>query len=248
MIELLTDPQAWLTLITLSAIEIVLGIDNLVFISIAVSRLPPATRERARKFGIAAACITRVALLLTLAFLAHMKDDLFTLFGHGLSVRDMVLLLGGVFLVFKGIAEIRDQVAGEPESEDIHTRPATSFGAVIAQIAVIDIVFSLDSVIAAVGMADQYVPVMVAAILLAVAVMLLAAKPLGRFIDNNPTIKMLALAFIVLIGAYLVVEGLEIHVPKGYIYGSMGFSALVEGLNLWAKRRARLRRESRGGG
>ena len=247
-LAMLADPQTWILLVTLSSIEIVLGIDNLVFISIAVSRLPPATRERARKFGIAAACITRVALLLTLAYLAHMKEDIFTLFGHGLSVRDMVLLLGGVFLVFKGIAEIRDQVAGEPESEDIHTRPATSFGAVIAQIAVIDIVFSLDSVIAAVGMADQYVPVMVAAILLAVAVMLLAAKPLGRFIDNNPTIKMLALAFIVLIGAYLVVEGLEIHVPKGYIYGSMGFSALVEGLNLWAKRRARQRREGLGGG
>ena len=243
MIELLTDPQAWLTLVTLSAIEIVLGIDNLVFISIAVSKLPHAERERARKFGIAAACVTRVALLLTLAYLAHMKDDLFTVFGHGFSVRDLVLLLGGVFLVFKGVMEIRDQIAGEPESEDVHTKPANSFMAVIAQIAVIDIVFSLDSVIAAVGMADQYVPVMVAAILLAVAVMLLAAAPLGRFIDNNPTIKMLALAFIVLIGAYLVIEGLEIHVPKAYIYGSMGFSAMVEGLNLWAKRRARIRLE-----
>ena len=240
---MLADPQTWILLVTLSSIEIVLGIDNLVFISIAVSRLPPATRERARKFGIAAACVTRVALLLTLAYLAHMKEDLFTVFGHGFSVRDLVLLLGGIFLVFKGIMEIRDQVVGEPESEDIHTKPANSFAAVIAQIAVIDIVFSLDSVIAAVGMADQYVPVMVAAILLAVAVMLLAAAPLGRFIDNNPTIKMLALAFIVLIGAYLVIEGLEIHVPKAYIYGSMGFSAMVEGLNLWAKRRARTRLE-----
>jgi predicted tellurium resistance membrane protein TerC len=240
---MLADPQTWILLVTLSSIEIVLGIDNLVFISIAVSRLPPSTRERARKFGIAAACVTRVALLLTLAYLAHMKEDLFTVFGHGFSVRDLVLLLGGIFLVFKGVMEIRDQVVGEPESEDIHTKPANSFAAVIAQIAVIDIVFSLDSVIAAVGMADQYVPVMVAAILLAVAVMLLAAAPLGRFIDNNPTIKMLALAFIVLIGAYLVIEGLEIHVPKGYIYGSMGFSAMVEGLNLWAKRRARTRLE-----
>ena len=238
---MLADPQTWILLVTLSSIEIVLGIDNLVFISIAVSRLPPSTRERARKFGIAAACVTRIALLLTLAFLAHMKQDVFTVFGHGFSVRDLVLLLGGIFLVFKGIAEIRDQVRGEPEEEDIHTRPADSFAKVIAQIAVIDLVFSLDSVIAAVGMADQYVPVMVAAILLAVAVMLLAAQPLGRFIDNNPTIKMLALAFIVLIGAYLIVEGLEIHVPKGYVYGSMGFSAMVEGLNLWAKRRARQR-------
>ena len=242
-LAMLSDPQTWVLLVTLSSIEIVLGIDNLVFISIAVSKLPPAQRERARKFGIAAACVTRVALLLTLAYLAHMKSDLFTVFGHGFSVRDLVLLLGGVFLVFKGVMEIRDLIVGEPESEDVHAKPAESFAAVIAQIAVIDIVFSLDSVIAAVGMADQYVPVMVAAILLAVGVMLLAAQPLGRFIDNNPTIKMLALAFIVLIGAYLVVEGLEIHLPKGYIYGSMGFSAVVEGLNLWAKRRARLRLE-----
>ena len=237
-LAMLADPQTWILLVTLSSIEIVLGIDNLVFISIAVSKLPHTQRERARKFGIAAACITRVALLLTLAYLAHMKDDLFTVYGHGFSVRDLVLLLGGVFLVFKGVMEIRDQIAGEAESEDVHTKPANSFMAVIAQIAVIDIVFSLDSVIAAVGMAEQYVPVMVAAILLAVAVMLLASQPLGRFIDNNPTIKMLALAFIVLIGAYLVIEGLEIHVPKAYIYGPMGFSALVETLNLWAKRRA----------
>jgi predicted tellurium resistance membrane protein TerC len=240
-LAMLVDPQTWILLLTLSSIEIVLGIDNLVFISIAVSRLPPAQRERARKFGIAAACVTRIGLLLTLAFLAHMKTDLFMVWGRGFSVRDLVLLLGGIFLVFKGVMEIRDQVAGESESEDIHTRPANSFAAVIAQIAVIDIVFSLDSVIAAVGMAEQYVPVMVAAILLAVGVMLLAAQTLGRFIDNNPTIKMLALAFIVLIGAYLIVEGLEIHVPKAYVYGPMGFSAAVEALNLWAKRRARLR-------
>jgi len=241
--EMLADPQVWILLLTLSSIEIVLGIDNLVFISIAVSRLPADRRERARKFGIAVACLTRIALLLTLAYLAHMKQDLFTLFGRGVSVRDLVLILGGIFLLVKGAMEIRDLLDGEDESEDIHTKPVTSFGAVIAQIAVIDIVFSLDSVIAAVGMADQYVPVMVAAILLAVAVMLLAARPLGQFIDNNPTIKMLALAFIVLIGAYLLVDGLGLHMPKGYIYGAMGFSAAVECLNLWAKRRARLRGE-----
>jgi predicted tellurium resistance membrane protein TerC len=238
-LAMLADPQTWILLVTLSSNEIVLGIDNLVFISIAVSKLPHEQRERARKFGIAAACLTRVALLLTLAFLAHMKDDLFEVWGHGFSVRDLVLLLGGIFLVFKGTMEIRDQIVGEPESADVHARPANSFAAVIAQIAVIDIVFSLDSVIAAVGMAEQYVVVMVAAILLAVGVMLWASQPLGRFIDNNPTVKMLALAFIVLIGAYLVLEGLEIHVPKAYVYGSMGFSALVEGLNLWAKHRAR---------
>ena len=237
MIELLTDPQTWITLITLSAIEIVLGIDNLVFISIAVSKLPLVQREKARKFGIAVACITRVALLLTLAWLAGLTHDLFSVFGMGISVRDLVLILGGVFLLVKGTAEIKDLIIGESESEDIHTRPAVSFMGVIAQIAVIDIVFSLDSVIAAVGMANQ-TPVMVAAILLAVAVMLMAATPLGHFIERNPTIKMLALAFIVLVGAYLVLDGFEIHIPKGYVYGAMGFSAAVECLNLWMRKRA----------
>lgn len=237
MIELLTDPQAWITLITLSAIEIVLGIDNLVFISIAVSKLPHAQRERARKFGIAVACITRIGLLLTLAWLAGLTNDLFALFGQGISVRDLVLILGGAFLLVKGTMEIRDLVVGESVEEDIDTKPMTSFGMVIAQIAVIDIVFSLDSVIAAVGMANQ-TWIMVCAILLAVGVMLMAAGPLGRFIDRNPTIKMLALAFIVLVGAYLILEGFEMHIPKGYIYGAMGFSAMVEWLNLWSRRNA----------
>lgn len=240
MIELLTDPQTWITLVTLSAIEIVLGIDNLVFISIAVSKLPLVQREKARKFGIAVACITRVALLLTLAWLAGLTHDLFTILGMGFSVRDLVLILGGLFLLVKGTGEIKDLIVGEAESEDVHTRPAVSFMGVIAQIAVIDIVFSLDSVIAAVGMANQ-TPVMVAAILLAVAVMLLAATPLGHFIERNPTIKMLALAFIVLVGVYLVADGFGLHVPKGYIYGAMGFSALVEMLNLWARRTAQRR-------
>ena len=235
--EWLADPQVWITLVTLSAIEIVLGIDNLVFISIAVSKLPHHQREQARKFGIAVACITRVALLLTLAYLAGMTYDLFRIFGQGISIRDLVLILGGVFLVVKGTMEIRDMIIGEEDSEDVHTKPMASFGMVIAQIAVIDIVFSLDSVIAAVGLANQK-PIMVAAILLAVAVMLLAAQPLGRFIDNNPTIKMLALAFIVLVGFYLVGDGFEAHIPKGYVYSAMGFSALVECLNLWVKRRA----------
>jgi predicted tellurium resistance membrane protein TerC len=240
MLELISDPQTWITLITLSAIEIVLGIDNLVFISIAVSKLPYEQREKARKFGIAVACISRIGLLLTLAWLASLTHDLFSLFGVGISIRDLVLILGGVFLLVKGTGEIRDIVKGEGESEDIDTKPRNAFWGVIAQIAVIDIVFSLDSVIAAVGMANQ-TPVMVAAILLAVAVMLLAATPLGKFIDNNPTVKMLALAFIVLVGAFLVAEGFGAHVPKGYIYFAMGFSALVESLNLWAKKRAQQR-------
>ncbi|GAB3349249.1 TerC family protein [Lysobacter tyrosinilyticus] len=243
MIELLTDPQTWITLVTLSAIEIVLGIDNLVFISIAVSKLPLMQREKARKFGIAVACLTRIGLLLTLAWLAGLTTDLFHVFGQGISMRDLVLILGGVFLLVKGTAEIKDLIIGEDESEDVHTKPAVSFLGVIAQIAVIDIVFSLDSVIAAVGMANQ-TPVMVAAILLAVAVMLLAATPLGHFIERNPTIKMLALAFIVLVGAYLIADGFELHIPKGYLYGAMGFSALVECLNLWAKRNAMRRVEA----
>ncbi|MEN1941814.1 TerC family protein [Luteimonas sp. MJ246] len=238
LIEFLSDPQVWILLLTLSTIEIVLGIDNLVFISIAVSRLPVERREFARKFGIAVACITRLGLLLTLAWLAGLTADLFTLFGKGISVRDLVLVLGGLFLVVKGALEIRSLVVGEHEELDSAGKAATSFGMVIGQIAVIDIVFSLDSVIAAVGMAGDYVPVMVAAILIAVGVMLLAAQPMGKFIDNNPTVKMLALAFIVLIGVYLVGEGFGLHIPRGYIYGSMAFSAFVEGLNLWAKRRA----------
>ncbi|AXK71103.1 TerC family protein [Lysobacter sp. TY2-98] len=238
--EMLLDPQTWITLVTLSTVEIVLGIDNLVFISIAVSRLPSVSRDRARRFGIAVACITRIGLLLTLAWLAGLTDPLFPLFGRGISVRDLVLIIGGLFLLVKGTGEIRDLIVGEGEEADVRTKPAASFGLVIAQIAVIDIVFSLDSVIAAVGMASQRI-VMVSAILLAVAVMLLASKPFGRFIDENPSIKMLALAFIVLVGAYLIAEGFGIHIPKGYIYGAMAFSALVESLNLAARRRASAR-------
>ena len=237
MIEMLMDPEVWITLVTLSAIEIVLGIDNLVFISIAVSRLPVQTREKARKLGIAVACVSRVILLLALAWLAGLKTPLFELFGEPISVRDLVLILGGIFLLVKGTMEIRDSIRGDEESDGLPAKPVASFGMVLAQIAVIDIVFSLDSVIAAVGMAN-HTWIMVTAILLAVAVMLMAATPLGRFIDRNPTVKMLALAFIVLIGAYLLLDGLGVHIPKGYIYGSMGFSALVEGLNLWAKKRA----------
>lgn len=238
MMELLADPQVWITLVTLSAIEIVLGIDNLVFISIAVSKLPPDRREVARKFGIAVACITRICLLLTLAWLAGLTADLFTLFGQGISVRDLVLILGGVFLLVKGTKEILELVKGEPDSEDVHTRPAASFAGVIAQIAVIDIVFSLDSVITAVGMVNQ-IPIMVAAIVLAVAVMIFAANTVGEFIDNHPTIRMLALAFLILVGMVLIADGFELHIPRGYVYFAMGFSIAVESLNLWARRRAR---------
>jgi len=236
MMEWLLDPQVWILLVTLSAIEVVLGIDNLVFISIAVSKLPPERREVARKFGIAVACITRIALLLTLAWLAGLTADMFSLFGHGISMRDLVLILGGGFLLVKGTLEIRELLHGDHGDGAEGGKAAVSFAGVIVQIAVIDIVFSLDSVIAAVGMAGQYVVVMVAAILVAVSAMLLAARPMGQFIDANPTVKMLALAFILLIGAYLLLEGFAVVIPKGYIYGSMGFAALVESLNLWMRR------------
>ena len=236
-LSFLASPDAWLTLVTLSALEIVLGIDNLVFISIAVSRLPEAQRPKARKIGIAVACVTRIMLLVMLAFLATMEQDLFVLFGMGISIRDIVLIVGGAFLLVKGTLEIRDLIGGGEDEDPRTTKSSSVFWVVIAQIAVIDIVFSLDSVITAVGIA-QHIPIMVFAILLAVAIMLLAANPLGKFIDENPTVKMLALAFILLVGAVLVLDGLGTHVPKPYIYFAMAFSVLVEWLNLLMRRKA----------
>jgi len=236
-LSFLASPDAWLTLVTLSALEIVLGIDNLVFISIAVSRLPEAQRPKARKIGIAVACITRIMLLVMLAFLATMELDLFTLFGMGISIRDIVLIVGGAFLLVKGTLEIRDLISGGEDEDPRTTKASSVFWMVIAQIAVIDIVFSLDSVITAVGIA-QHIPIMVFAIVLAVAIMLLAANPLGKFIDENPTVKMLALAFILLVGAVLILDGLGVHVPKPYIYFAMAFSVLVEWLNLLMRRKA----------
>jgi len=235
--ELLADPNVWLTLLTLSALEIVLGIDNLVFISIAVSRLPMQQRPLARRLGIAVACITRILLLVSLAFLARMEKSVFVLLGQDISIRDLVLILGGAFLLYKGVKEIRELISGAGEDDSATPKASAVFAVVITQIAVIDIVFSLDSVITAVGIAD-HIPVMVCAILLAVAVMLLAANPLGRFIDANPTVKMLALAFILLVGVILVLDGVDIHVPKPYIYAAMGFSVMVEWLNLLMRNRA----------
>ena len=235
------NSEIWVALFTLATLEIVLGIDNLVFISIAVSRLPPDRRPSARRFGLALACVTRIMLLLSLTLLARMQSNLFSLFGQNFSVRDLVLIGGGLFLLVKGTMEIHDSVEGRSEDEDNDTRPSAVFMYVILQIAVIDIVFSLDSVITAIGMARD-IGVMVAAIMVAVAVMMFASNIIGDFIDRHPTIKMLALAFIVLIGAYLLLDGFEIHIPKGYLYGAMGFSALVECLNLWARKRANGRR------
>jgi predicted tellurium resistance membrane protein TerC len=242
--EWLSDPQIWIALFTLSALEIVLGIDNLVFISIVVGRLPPEQRPFARKFGLALACITRILLLISLAFLARMEASLFSILGQEISIRDLVLIGGGLFLLIKGTMEIHQAVEGAHESPDSNVagKAATSFGMVIAQIAVIDIVFSLDSVITAVGMVD-HIPVMIAAILVAVAIMIFAANPLGNFIDNHPTVKMLALAFLILVGMALIADGLDVHIPRGYLYFAMAFSAGVEALNLWSKRKQRRREE-----
>jgi len=234
----LFSTEIWVALLTLATLEIVLGIDNLVFISIAVSRLPPDRRPRARRFGLALACVTRVMLLLSLAYLASMQNNLFSLFGQDFSVRDLVLIAGGLFLLVKGTMEIHDSVEGRGEDEDIGTRPSAVFWVVIAQIAVIDIVFSLDSVITAVGMVDNRA-VMVAAILVAVGVMLFAANPIGDFIDRHPTVKMLALSFIILVGVALVADGLDFHIDRKFLYFAMAFSAGVESLNILAARKRR---------
>jgi predicted tellurium resistance membrane protein TerC len=226
-----------IALLTLSTLEIVLGADNLVFISIAVGRLPPALRPRARRFGLALACVTRCLLLFVLAQMARLDDShlgLFTAFGKLISLRDLIMIGGGVFLLIKGTMEIRDALYSDPQEPD-NDGAAGKFMLVIIQIAIIDIVFSLDSVITAVGMVRS-IPVMIAAIILAVLVMLFASNPVGDFIDNNPTIRMLALAFILLIGVVLIGEGMDIHVPRGYIYFGMAFSAVVEALNLKARR------------
>jgi predicted tellurium resistance membrane protein TerC len=234
--EWMFSTEIWIALATLTTLEIVLGIDNLVFISIAVSKLPPEQRPRARKFGLALACISRILLLLTLAYLARMQNSLFELFGQDFSVRDLVLIAGGLFLLVKGTMEIHDSVEGRGEEEDIGTKPSAVFGYVIAQIAVIDIVFSFDSVITAVGMVDNRW-VMVAAILIAVGVMLFAANPIGDFIDRHPTVKMLALAFIILVGVALIADGFEFHIDRKFLYFAMAFSAAVESLHILAKRK-----------
>jgi predicted tellurium resistance membrane protein TerC len=226
-----------IALLSLSTLEIVLGVDNLVFISIAVGRLPEARRSLARKLGLSFACLTRIALLVVLAHLARMDDTnspLFHVGGQIISIRDLIMTGGGVFLLVKGAMEIHETIYGVAAPPPANTAMA-AFVWVIVQIAVIDIVFSLDSVITAVGMVRN-IPVMVAAIVLAVLVMIFAADPVGEFIDGNPTIRMLALAFIMMIGVMLIGEGFAIHIPRGYIYFAMAFSAVVEILNLAAKR------------
>lgn len=234
--ELLTDPQVWLAFATLTALEIVLGIDNIIFISILVGRLPKAQQARGRTIGLALAMLTRILLLLSITWVMGLSAELFQVMGRGVSGRDLILIGGGLFLLAKSTLEIHHGLEGQEEQERGTTARAT-FVSVITQIAIIDIVFSLDSVITAVGMAD-HVEVMIAAVVVAVLVMMFLAGPISDFVDRHPTIKMLALSFLILIGMALVGEGVGFHIPKGYIYFAMAFSVAVEMLNIQVRKRA----------
>ncbi|HVM31182.1 MAG TPA: TerC family protein [Candidatus Limnocylindrales bacterium] len=235
-LEVFTMPDAWIALITLTALEIVLGIDNIVFITILVAKLPAEQRDKARIIGLGAAMGMRIALLFSIAFIIGLTQPLFTVFDHEVSWRDIILVGGGLFLIAKATFEIHERLEGAESHKTTAGVATATFGAVIAQIMLLDIIFSLDSVITAIGMADD-IPVMVAAIVIAVGVMLLSAKAIGEFVERHPTLKMLALAFLLLIGTALVAEGIEVAIPKGYIYFAMGFAVLVEFLNLRTRSR-----------
>jgi len=234
--DLLTSPEAWIALVTLTVLEIVLGIDNIIFISVLASKLEPSQQGRARSIGLVAAMLMRIAMLFTIAWIARLTTPMFEVMGHGISGRDLILIVGGLFLLAKATHEIHDKIEGE--HPDAPSRVAATMRSVIAQIMVLDIVFSLDSVITAVGMADD-LRIMVAAVVIAVGVMLLAATPVSNFVEAHPTVKMLALSFLLLIGMSLVADGLGFHIPKGYIYFAMGFSVFVEFLNLQIRGRKR---------
>ena len=231
----ITSPEAWLGLLTLTVLEIVLGIDNIIFISILAGKLPAHQQARARRVGLIGAMLTRIALLAALAWIIRLTAPLFSLLGHAFSGRDLILIAGGLFLLAKSTREIHDGLEGDAG----HANPAgkAGFGAVVAQIMVLDIVFSLDSVITAVGMA-RHLPVMIAAVVLAVGVMMFAAAPISRFVHRHPTVKMLALSFLLMIGLSLIADGLGQHIAKGYIYFAMGFSVFVELLNIRVRARS----------
>ncbi len=244
MIELLNDPAVWASFLTLVVLEIVLGVDNVIFISIAASKLPEAQRRRARIVGLSLALIMRVLLLFSITWIVSLADPLFTLFGLGISWRDIILIVGGLFLLYKAATEIFEEVEGG----DLHTAPErvveAAFVSVIFQIVVLDLVFSFDSVLTAVGIAD-HVEVMVAAVVVAILVMMVAAGPIAAFVEAHPSTKMLALAFLVMVGMALIADGFSYHVEKGFIYAAMVFAGGVEGLNLWRqKKRLRLAAES----
>ena len=236
MLEFLTDPSAWVALLTLAVMEIVLGIDNLVFISIVTNRLPEARRSFARRLGIGLSLFLRLALLGTVAFIVTLTEPLLTVAGKGFSWRDLIMIAGGGFLLWKATREIHEAVDPHRSCEEAASGVGSiGFSAAIIQILALDIIFSLDSVITAVGMTDQFF-IMATAVVIAVLVMLLAANPLANFINNNPTIVILALGFLLLIGTTLVADGFGVKVPKGYIYAAMAFSGVVEGINMLARR------------
>jgi predicted tellurium resistance membrane protein TerC len=247
LLALAVDPAVWAALVTLVVMEVVLGIDNLVFISILSNKLPPSQRVRTQRIGIALALVMRLALLGTVAWIAHLTQPAFSLFGHAFAWRDLILIGGGLFLVWKATGEIHHHVAGSEEEG----RAASTEGparltprAAIGQILVLDLVFSVDSIITAVGM-TEHVIIMYIAVVVAVAAMMFAAGPLSRFIDRNPTIVMLALSFLLVIGMTLIAEGFGTHVPKGYIYAAMAFSAFVEGMNMLTRRKKWKREQQR---
>ena len=234
MFEWITDPEAWVSLATLTALEIILGVDNIIFISILVGRLPESQRQSGRIIGLGLAMLTRILLLMSLAWMMKLTAPLFTLFNQAISGRDLILLIGGLFLIIKSFGEIKEAI-NHQEHHNSESKNKVSYFGVLIQIAVLDIVFSLDSVITAVGMAS-HLPVMILAIIIAVGVMMFAAKPIGDFVDTHPTLKILALAFLVLVGISLIAESLDIHIPKGYIYFAMGFSVVVEMINIRMRR------------
>ncbi len=237
LLQLASDPTAWAALATLVVMEVVLGIDNLIFISILTNKLPPEHQQKARRIGIGLALILRLGLLATIAYIVALTQPVFEVFGKGFSWRDLILIAGGLFLLWKATKEIHHTVDPAPEMPG-SSAVRLGFAAAIGQILVLDLVFSIDSIITAVGM-TEHVPIMVIAVVTAVTVMLLAADPLSRFIAANPTVVMLALGFLIMIGMTLIAEGFGAHVPKGYIYTAMAFSAGVEGLNMLARRRRR---------
>ena len=234
--DLLTNPETWIALLTLTVLEIVLGIDNVIFISILVQRLPAETRDKARLIGLGLAMGMRIALLLTLSFIIGLTAPVFAIAGFDFSWRDLILIGGGLFLLWKATTEIHESLEGAPAHATSPTAGTASFRGVLVQIVLLDIVFSLDSVLTAVGMANE-IPVMVAAIVIAVAVMLVASGPLSKFVHEHPSVKMLALSFLLLIGVTLVADGFGFHIDKAYIYAAMGFSVFVEALNLRRSRK-----------
>ncbi|MFN3743282.1 MAG: TerC family protein [Hyphomicrobiaceae bacterium] len=244
LLTLAADPAAWAALITLIVMEVVLGIDNLIFIAILTNKLPAEHRVMARRIGISAALIMRLLLLGTIAFIVTLTTPIFSVLGHGFSWRDLILIAGGLFLVWKATKEIHHRVDPDPAPNVYGRDVATmSFGGAIVQILILDLVFSVDSIITAVGM-TPHVPIMVIAVVVAVITMLVAATPLANFIGKNPTIVVLALGFLLMIGTILIAEGFGAHVPKGYIYAAMAFSALIEGLNMLDRRARQRRRET----